>query len=114
MEDTLDTGLTCGTPSTPLLPPVAEYEHPTGQAVTGGFVYHGTAIPGLVGRYVFGDYSSGYVWHIATDTPPTRMLTTADGWWSNLNIASFAQDTDGELYLVDVRTSGIYKLVPGS
>jgi glucose/arabinose dehydrogenase len=114
MEGTLDTGLTCGTPSTPLLPPVAEYEHPTGQAVTGGFVYHGTAIPGLVGRYVFGDYSSGYVWHIATDTPPTRMLTTADGWWSNLNIASFAQDTDGELYLVDVRTSGIYKLVPGS
>jgi hypothetical protein len=42
------------------------------------------------------------------------MLTTDDGWWSHLNIASFAEDIDGELYMVDVRTSGIYKLVPGS
>jgi hypothetical protein len=41
-------------------------------------------------------------------------VTPADGWDSNLNIASFAQDTDGELYLVDVRNSGIYKLIAGS
>jgi glucose/arabinose dehydrogenase len=114
MEGTLQTTLNCGTPTTPLLPPVAEYEHPTGVAVTGGFVYHGTAIPGLVGRYVFGDYSSGYIWHIATNTLPTLFLTHADGWNSNINIASFTQDNDGELYMVDVRTSSIYKLVPGS
>ncbi len=113
-EGTLDTSLVCGTPTTPLIPPVAEYVHPDGQAVTGGFVYRGSAIPGLVGRYVFGDYSSGFIWNIATNTPPTLMVTLADGWWSNLNIASFAEDTNGELYLVDVRTSGIYKLVPGS
>ena len=93
---------------------MAEYEHPTGLAVTGGFVYHGTAIPGLVGHYVFGDYSSGFIWHIATDTPPTLMVTRRMAGIPHLNIASFAQDTDGELYLVDVRTSGIYKLVPGS
>jgi glucose/arabinose dehydrogenase len=111
-EGTLDTSLMCGTPSTPLSAPVAEYEHPTGQAVTGGFVYRGTAIPGLVGRYVFGDYSSGFIWHIATDTAPTRMVTLDDGWYSSLNIASFAEDTDGELYMVDVRDSAIYKLVP--
>jgi glucose/arabinose dehydrogenase len=110
-EGTLDTSLSCGTPTTPLLPPVAEYQHPDGLAVTGGFVYHGTAIPNLVGQYVFTDYSSGYIWHIATDTPPTRMMVLADGWNSNLNIASFAEDTDGELYLVDVRTSSLYKLI---
>ncbi len=110
-EGTLDTSLMCGTPTVPLTPPVAEYEHPLGQAVTGGFVYHGTAIPGLIGRYVFGDYSSGFIWHIATDTPPTRTVTAADGWDSRANIASFTEDTDGELYLVDVRTSGIYKLI---
>jgi hypothetical protein len=63
---------------------------------------------------VFGDYSSGYIWHIATDTTPTTLLALADGWYSHLNIASFAEDVDGELYLVDVRDSGIYKLVPGS
>ena len=64
-EGTLDTSLMCGTPATPLIPPVAEYEHPTGQAVTGGFVYRGTAIPGLVGRYLFADYSSQFIWQIA-------------------------------------------------
>jgi glucose/arabinose dehydrogenase len=114
MEGTLQTTLTCGTPSSPLLPPVAEYEHPTGQAVTGGYVYHGTAIPNLVGHYLFADYSSQLIWHIPTDTQPTKFVTDADGWDSGLNIASFAQDTDGELFLVDVRTSGIYKLIAGS
>jgi hypothetical protein len=67
-----------------------------------------------VGRYVFGDYSSGWIWTIDTNTQPSLMVTLDDGWYSHLNIASFAQDTDGELYLVDVRTSGIYKLVAGS
>ena len=39
-----------------LLPPIAEYPHELGRAVTGGYVYRGTAIPGLVGRYMFGDF----------------------------------------------------------
>ncbi len=113
-EGTLVTSLNCGSAAGPFVMPVAEYEHPTGVAVTGGYVYHGKAIPGLAGRYVFGDYSSGWLWNIPTDTPPTKFLTPADGRDSNINIASFAEDTDGELYLVDVRTSGIYKLVAGS
>jgi glucose/arabinose dehydrogenase len=111
-EGTLDTGLACGTPSVPLTPPVAEYAHPDGLAVTGGYVYRGTAIPGLVGRYVFGDYSSGYIWNIATDTAPTRTVTPADAWASKLHPASFAEDTDGELFFVDVRASQLFKLVP--
>ena len=111
-EGTLQTSLNCGTPTTPLLPPVAEYIHPIGQSVVGGFVYHGTAIPGLVGRYVFADYNLGQIWNIATNTAPTRTMVTADGWESRLNPASFAQDNDGELFIVDVRTASIYKLVP--
>jgi glucose/arabinose dehydrogenase len=112
-EGTLDTSLTCGTPTTPLIAPIAEYDHTIGQAVTGGFVYHGAAIPALAGQYVFADYSSGFIWHIATDTQATRTMTAADGWDSNLNIASFAQDTDGELYVVDVRTAALYKIIQG-
>ncbi|HTU64487.1 MAG TPA: PQQ-dependent sugar dehydrogenase [Steroidobacteraceae bacterium] len=112
-EGTMDTTLMCGTPSVPLTPPVAEYAHPDGLAVTGGFVYHGTAIANLAGQYVFGDYSSGYLWHIPTNTAPTKLLTHADGWDSGLNPASFAEDTNGELFIVDVRNSGIYKLVQG-
>jgi hypothetical protein len=110
----LQTALNCGTPTTPLLPPVAEYVHPTGQSVVGGFVYHGTAIPGLVGRYIFADYNLGYFWHIATDTAPTRTVVISEAWASGLNPASFAQDNDGELFFVDVRKGFIYKLVAGS
>ncbi len=113
-EGTLDTALPCGTPSTPLIPPVAEYEHPTGQAITGGFVYRGKAIPLLVGRYLFADYSSQRIWSIGVNQAPTLFVGLNDGWDSGVNIASFAQDNDGELYVVDVRTSQIWKLVPGS
>ena len=113
-EGTMQTTLNCGTPTTPLLPPVAEYVHPTGQSVVGGFVYHGTAIPALAGRYIFADYNLGYFWNIATDTAPTRTMVSADGWESGLNPASFAQDNDGELFIVDVRTASIYKLVPAT
>lgn len=38
--------------------PVAQYDtHHEGHSVIGGFVYRGTALPQLAGRYVFGDFS---------------------------------------------------------
>jgi glucose/arabinose dehydrogenase len=42
-----------------LIDPIAEYEgHTDGHAIIGGFVYRGSQIPELIGRYVFGDFSS--------------------------------------------------------
>ncbi len=35
--------------------PITEISHPEGEAVIGGFVYHGQAIPAMDGMYVFGD-----------------------------------------------------------
>ena len=40
--------------------PVAIYDHDEGQAVAGGFTYHGT-IPALRGKFVFGDVQRGRV-----------------------------------------------------
>ncbi len=90
----------CGPNAGSSIDPVAEYSHTQGVSVTGGFVYRGTAIPALVGRYVFGDFSSGRIWHIARDTPPTLQVTT--GFSSGLNISSFAQDSAGEIYVVNL------------
>ena len=43
--------------------PVATYGHEQGNcAVIGGGVYRGTALPGLDGAYLFGDYCSGRIW----------------------------------------------------
>ena len=35
------------------------YRHAQGCSVTGGFVYRGTAVPAVRGRYFYGDYCSG-------------------------------------------------------
>jgi glucose/arabinose dehydrogenase len=109
-------GRHCYSPSTgcntsgKTLPPV-EYDHNGGRcAVTGGYVYRGTAIPALVGAYVFGDYCSGEIWYTtATSTaaaPKTLLLDTA------FNVSSFGEDQAGELYVCDLN-GGVYKVMPG-
>lgn len=96
-EGTRNTGFDCGTLPNPL-PPVAEYGRSVGTTVTGGYVYRGTASPALAGRYVFGDFGSGRIWHIAADAAPTQTMTT--GFDSSLNISSFGEGNDGEIYAI--------------
>jgi glucose/arabinose dehydrogenase len=91
---------TCGPNSGNAIAPIAQYGRGAGQSTTGGFVYRGSAIPALQGRYVFGDFASGNLWNIARDTTPTLTLDSSTAAATGLNIASFAQDTDGELYIV--------------
>ena len=87
----------CGD-GTNLIDPVAEYSHSAGSSITGGFVYRGTALPSLIGRYVFGDYGSGRLWSIASDTAPT--VTVTAGAPTGLNPSAFGEGLDGELYVV--------------
>lgn len=88
----------CGPNASSSIDPVAEYSHAQGISITGGHVYRGNAIPALAGRYVFGDFGSGRIWHVARDAVPTQSFTT--GFESGLSIASFAQDSAGEIYVV--------------
>ena len=102
----------CGPNAASSLPPVAQYTHEFGVAITGGYVYRGTAIPSLVGRYVFTDWASGRIWHIARDTTPT--LNVSSGYDSGLSVAAFGEGVDGELYLVDYYGGSLHKLVPAA
>jgi len=90
----------CGTAPQSPTDPVAEYGRTAGASITGGFVYRGSAIPSLRGRYVFADFVSGRLWHIARETPPTLEVTAAQALDSGLSISSFAQGADGELYVL--------------
>ena len=85
---------------TGLILPVAEYDHSQGFAVTGGYVYRGTDITFLQGQYLYADYSTGRIWALQQTGPTqytsTELLDTA------LNIASFAEDHDGELYVINL------------
>jgi glucose/arabinose dehydrogenase len=84
--------------------PVAQYDHDEGIAVVGGFVYHGTAIPALRGRYVFGDFaktftSNGRVFYLTEDNQiaELRLQGMAD---PGIKIDGFGQDANGELYVL--------------
>jgi len=79
--------------------PIAEYSHSEGEAVMGGFVYRGSAIPSLAGAYVFGDYISGTMWELVE--APAGMWTRTQLLSTGLNMSSFGQDAAGELYVVD-------------
>jgi uncharacterized repeat protein (TIGR03806 family) len=100
----------CGNDPTPLTNPVAQYGRTVGQSITGGYVYRGSAIPALQGRYVFGDFATGNVFTIARDTTPTQTLTAATAFSSGQNISSFGQGNDGELYIVEYSNGNLYRL----
>lgn len=82
--------------------PVDEYEHSLGCSVTGGYVYRGSRYPRLQGVYLHGDFCSGRIVGLrrigsgasAADFSSTLLLN------SGLPIASFAEDEQGDLYLV--------------
>jgi glucose/arabinose dehydrogenase len=47
--------------------PAAQFDHDEGNAISGGFVYTGTDIPLLKGKYIFGDIVSGRVFFVRND-----------------------------------------------
>jgi glucose/arabinose dehydrogenase len=92
-----------------LILPIAEYSHSEGNAVIGGFVYRGSAVPALKGLYVFGDLGTGKIWTLQETSPNmfTRTLVTTTG----KTISSFGQDQAGELYLVDYGGGNVFRIV---
>jgi glucose/arabinose dehydrogenase len=92
-------------------PEVVYNDDPTGpDAVTGGVVYRGTALPGLVGFYVYTDFYRGPFLAFDADVPnaPPQTLSA-----SETHISAFGQGRDGEVYAVDL-DGKIWKLVPSS
>jgi glucose/arabinose dehydrogenase len=91
--------------------PVAEYTHAEGCSITGGYVYRGSRVPSLTGRYLYGDYCQGWV----------RSFTLIGGQakdgreWPDLavgsSLTSFAEDARGELYVMTI-TGRLYRIVP--
>jgi hypothetical protein len=78
------------------LMPVFEYAHTGGRcSLTGGYVYRGTQGAVRDGTYLYADYCTGeiFAWDGATQSV---LLDTA------MNISSFGEDEQGELYVVDL------------
>jgi len=90
--------------------PIIEYPHGPqwGTSISGGYLYRGEAVPALVGRYVFADFTSGRVWSASRE----------DGWEmkplfeTGFNVSTFGEDAEGELYVADYTSGLIYRVGP--
>lgn len=87
--------------------PVTEYAHDDtimDCSVTGGYVYRGTKIPGLVGTYIYADYCSRRVrtlaWANGAIIKEGEVTQDLDSLSLPSGITSFGQDTAGELYIM--------------
>ena len=104
-------GRTCNADGTLTLP-VHEYTHRSGCSVAGGYVYRGSAIPGLAGHYLFGDYCSGFVHSFRyTDGQATELADWSSQIGDIGRILSFGQDAAGEIYITS-SNGRVYKIVP--
>lgn len=103
------TDSSCGaSPSGPFIDPVSAYGRSEGVSVTGGYVYRGNNIPALAGTYLFSDFGSGTLWALTPQADGSFQRRTL--LQTGRNVASFAQDNNGELYLVTF--SGLFRIDP--
>jgi glucose/arabinose dehydrogenase len=93
-------------------PPVAEYSHESGCSITGGFVYRGPTIPKLDGVYLFSDYCSGGLWGLLPDKARPGTFHMRRYLEAKLAVSSFGQDRAGEVYLLDHKRGGVWRVVP--
>jgi glucose/arabinose dehydrogenase len=98
--------------------PVDSYGRTVGQSVTGGYVYRGSAIPGLRGNYIYADYQSArfFTFRIQDGAITGKVEITAQlrpgGNNANpRNIASFGTDNAGEVYVATFTPGAVYKVV---
>ncbi|RYD54324.1 MAG: cadherin domain-containing protein [Sphingomonadales bacterium] len=115
-----------GTAPAGLTAPVSQYGHGTGprqgSSITGGYVYRGP-VASLAGLYVFGDFVSGNIWTLpATSLTQGSLFPSAQYERRNADftpdagtidsLASFGQDSAGNLYIVDI-AGEIFMVQPG-
>ena len=108
-----------------------EYDHNEGISITGGFVYRGSAIPELYGKYIFGDLAlqaspvraNGRIFYADLVTGLIKAFPFSQFGGSailpnGLTVHGFGQDAAGEIYALLTNTSAngngglVYKLVP--
>ncbi|MEF9520512.1 MULTISPECIES: PQQ-dependent sugar dehydrogenase [Streptomyces] len=83
------------------VPPIHEYDRTgLGCSVTGGYVYRGEAVPGLAGQYVYSDYCDGTLRSLEIEDG--RVTGEHDLGVNGGEVVSFAQDGDGELYVLAI------------
>jgi glucose/arabinose dehydrogenase len=105
--------------------PVVQYDHDEGNAVSGGFVYAGSRIPDLKGKYIFGDIPRGTIFISdekemirGQQAPVAKVGVELNGELGDMGTISqnervdlrFGMDSAGELYIFTKCDGKVYRV----
>jgi glucose/arabinose dehydrogenase len=91
--------------------PALDYTHTGGAcSITGGYVYRGSAIPGIRGHYFYSDYCAGFLRSFRYENGAA--VDQKDWGLTMSQVTSFGVDFSGELYVMSVNS--ILKVSQGS
>ena len=119
VREGLHDNITSPPPFSPMTDPILEYARGSGSAVTGGFVYRGSALGSFYrGRYFYADFVQGRIWSVGLVIPPGQSQATAGSIIEHTSsvgppsefISSFGQDASGEVYLLSYVLGRVYRL----
>ncbi|WP_247231631.1 sorbosone dehydrogenase family protein [Telluribacter sp. SYSU D00476] len=92
-----------------LVAPIFTYSQRNGdKSITGGYVYRGSNLADLKGKYIYGDFVSGKVWALeftGEKASDNRLVTNLAG-----TISAFGVDANNELYILNYGDGKIMKL----
>jgi len=118
-------GIDCNNPPADFTFPVLDYDHSQGHSITGGYVYRGCALPAIAGTYFYGDYTSNFIRSFSIDSTDLASPSITDkrdrtaeldppGSDSIRRISTFGRDARGEIYIADLSSGKIFKIVAGN
>jgi glucose/arabinose dehydrogenase len=97
-------------PAPGAIPPVLEHTHDQGWcSVTGGYVVRDRGVPGLYGRYVYGDYCQGQIWSARVTPGKATGDRRVPGLAQVSQLSSFGEDARGRVYATSLE-GPVYRL----
>ncbi len=94
-------------PATGLTFPIAEYPHPVGEAIVGGYLYEGSKYPLLRDTYFYADFLTGKMWGLQkSGTSWTSRLLLQN----SLVYTSFGTDDAKNLYICSFGSGEVYEV----
>lgn len=92
--------------------PFNGYDNEGPQSIVGGFVYRGSAMPSMKGKYIFGDTFVQNFFALDANAEPNAPYKEI--FKAGFMVASMAEDHEGELYLLNFsgtkQGEGVYRL----
>ena len=80
----------------------------TGSSITGGYVCRDRNLPGLDGKYIYGDFVTGNIWaltHLNNEVVKNELIAKISG-----GLPSFGEDSKRNLYVISYNPGKIYRL----